>query len=492
MSRVVDDYGPVLENPEKLAPNSPEAEEAVLGSILINPDALFDVAAFLQSTDFFIVRNAWIWDALLTINERGDAIDNLTLIQELRVRNQLDQVGGAAYITKLINNTPTHIHAETYGRIVSNAAIRRRLMAAAAAIAQTAMEENAEIEQVVNEVTATLEAVTLRSTKAELATGQQVVEASMQDYLAWIGDPREVRGLATGIVPLDRIMGGMEEGGIYTIFGPTKSGKSTLAAWVALNLAEQVPILVVSTEMDSKFWLTRVVSDLSGIPYAKLKSGQLDSMEKDTVAAIYGRLYRISHHITMLQTATPSPAQIKANVAALHRRGQCEVVLIDSVQNVVTPGVTEIFPRVTLAADLGIQLSRTGVRVLQTSQTGRNAKNRPDKESGPELTDAAGSQAVENNSWMVLGMHRMGYYKPDPVDIDYRVKLRILGGRTVPLGHTVYMRFAPGIGYVGMSLREWNDETIRRQQLAQLRSLQRTGDRSGAASGREPEIEEEG
>lgn len=490
MSRVVDDYGPVLENPEKLAPNSPEAEEAVLGSILINPDALFDVAAFLQSTDFFIVRNAWIWDALLTINERGDAIDNLTLIQELRVRNQLDQVGGAAYITKLINNTPTHIHAETYGRIVSNAAIRRRLMAAAAAIAQTAMEENAEIEQVVNEVTATLEAVTLRSTKAELATGQQVVEASMQNYLTWIGDPREVRGLATGIVPLDRLMGGMEEGGIYTILGPTKSGKSTLAAWVALNLAEQVPILVVSTEMDSTFWLSRVVSDLSGIPYAKLKSGQLDKTEKDLVASIYGRLYRIAHNITMLQTATPSPSQIKANVAALKRRGQCEVALIDSVQNVVTPGVTDIFPRVTLAADMSIQLSRMGVRVLQTSQTGRNAKMRVDK--GVQLTDGAGSQAVENNSWVVLGMERMGYYKPDPTDIDYRVKLSVLGGRTIPLGYDVRMRFSPGVGYVGVSLQEWNDETIRRQQLAQLRSLQRTGDRSGAASGREPEIEEEG
>src|SRR5215467_7289191 len=135
---------------DRVAPNSSEAEEAVLGSILINPEAILEVAAFLQPTDFFIVRNAWVYEALLAVQERGEAIDNLTVVQELQNRNQLESIGGSAYITRLINNTPTHIHAETYGRIVERAAIRRKLLSAAGEIAQLALEENAEIGDVVD------------------------------------------------------------------------------------------------------------------------------------------------------------------------------------------------------------------------------------------------------------------------------------------------------------------------------------------------------
>src|SRR4051812_15109105 len=146
--------------PEKIAPASPEAEEAVLGSILINPQAILEVASFLQAADFFIVKNGWVWDAIHAIHERGEAIDNLTVIEELRHRGQLDSIGGSAYITYLINNTPTHIHVETYGHMVESAAMRRRLLAAAGDIAQIALEENAAITEVIDQAESTLFTVT--------------------------------------------------------------------------------------------------------------------------------------------------------------------------------------------------------------------------------------------------------------------------------------------------------------------------------------------
>ena len=113
--------------PEKFSPHSVEAEEAVLGSILINPDAILEIASFLQTSDFFIVKNAWVWDAIIAVNERGEALDEQTIADELRNRGQLESIGGIAHLRYLSNNTPTHIHAETYGRIVERAAIRRRL-----------------------------------------------------------------------------------------------------------------------------------------------------------------------------------------------------------------------------------------------------------------------------------------------------------------------------------------------------------------------------
>src|SRR5690349_16343102 len=109
-----------IEQTEKLSPHSSDSEEAVLGSILINPEA-FDEVDFLKDEDFYIVRNGWVFAAIQAIRDRGDAVDYIPVIEELRARGQLDQIGGAAYVTSLINNTATHIHAETYARYVQRA-----------------------------------------------------------------------------------------------------------------------------------------------------------------------------------------------------------------------------------------------------------------------------------------------------------------------------------------------------------------------------------
>ena len=109
---------------ERLAPHSVEAEEAVLGAIMLNQDRLIDLN-FLTPEHFYILRHIWIWQAMQAINNRGEAIDNLTLMEELRNQGHLDEVGGGAYISHLINNTPTSLHAEVYARIVERAAERR-------------------------------------------------------------------------------------------------------------------------------------------------------------------------------------------------------------------------------------------------------------------------------------------------------------------------------------------------------------------------------
>ena len=112
---------------DDLSPHSNEAEEALLGSILINPEGVFEVASFLQPSAFFIVGNRWIYEAICTVKERGDAVNNLTVIQELQNRNQLESIGGSVYVTRLMHDVRRGIHTETYGHIVERAAIRRQL-----------------------------------------------------------------------------------------------------------------------------------------------------------------------------------------------------------------------------------------------------------------------------------------------------------------------------------------------------------------------------
>jgi replicative DNA helicase len=449
----VNDQGP-LANPEKLAPNSPEAEEAVLGSILINPDSLLDVLPFLQAADFFIVRNAWIFEALNALFERSENIDNLTLIQELRSRNQLDQIGGAGYITSLINNTPTHVHAETYGRIVANAAIRRRIMAAAAAIAQAALEENAAIETVIETATNTLDAVTTFESRHVIRTGSDILDSAYARYTNWVKEPSVVRGVRMGIPKLDEYIGGMEDGLIVTFYGKTGSGKSTIATHVAFNAAEQTEVHIVATEMSPEFWMLRAVSDLTGIPYVKLKAGYLDDAEQELAEGIWDRIRRVRRNITFHDEGTPSPANVKHNIRALNRRGKAHLVLLDSIQNLITPGVTEDYPQVSLAANMTLELSKMGVITVNTSQTGRNDKYRANKE--PELNDASGSGKVENNSWLVIGCHRPRQDDEESGLTDTRVLFIVLKNRVGADMRRIRTNWVAGKGYEHLATNaEW-------------------------------------
>ena len=129
---------------DRMPPHSIEAEEAVLGSILIDPEAVWRVSDVLRGEDFYLIKNQWVWEACRTLHERREPIDFVMLTRELEMRGQIDELGGPAYISQLINTVPTAIHAEGYGRIVERAANRRRLLRAASEIAQLAYDESSD------------------------------------------------------------------------------------------------------------------------------------------------------------------------------------------------------------------------------------------------------------------------------------------------------------------------------------------------------------
>ena len=424
---------------DKLAPNSEAAEEAVLGAVIINGE-VYDDIAFLAASDFFIVRHGWIWQAIQALHNRNDAIDNLTVIDELDRTGQLEEVGGSAYITRLTTSTPTYEHALTYARIVEHAALRRNLLKAAGDIAQVALTENAEIGEVISKAEQMLEVVATRRTAAFLSGGDEVVDTAFDQFLEWTSEPAEIRGLRSGLINLDRIVGGFSPGRPYTLYGATGMGKSTLAAYMCINFAEQAPGLIITTEMESTFWIHRAVSDLTGIPFNKLKSGEMSKEEQNAAIQIYDRFKRLAPCFHTLRISDPNPTEIKASVRKLSRQYGCSWVLVDSVNNISVPGVTDIYPMTSAAAACTMSIGvDQGMVVLQTAQTGRNAKMRSNKM--PQLNDAEGSGKIEQNSHMVLGIYRHGYYverrelKPNP-DIfpDGNTTLIVLKNATGPSG----------------------------------------------------------
>jgi hypothetical protein len=150
-----------------MVPHSIEAEEAFLGSILINPELLDDLPD-ISPDDFFIVRNAWVWEAIVRLTNRGDEIDYVTVVDELRRRGRLEEIGGAAYVTYLLNNTPSSLYAHTYGAIVERASYRRHALSTASDIAQLAHEETLDAPEVQARIDAAVEALYDRLPKEQV------------------------------------------------------------------------------------------------------------------------------------------------------------------------------------------------------------------------------------------------------------------------------------------------------------------------------------
>src|SRR3972149_2592175 len=136
--------------PDRMAPHNVEAEEALLGCMIMNAREFYAVASFLRPGDFYIVKHEWIWQAMLRIHNREDEIDYISVIDELSTQGRLEEIGGDAYITGLTLNVPLSMYAETYGRIIQRAAMRRRALAAASDIAILAQDETLEVSELIN------------------------------------------------------------------------------------------------------------------------------------------------------------------------------------------------------------------------------------------------------------------------------------------------------------------------------------------------------
>jgi replicative DNA helicase len=176
--------------------------------VLINPDAYYDIAQFLQPDDFFIVRNRWIWETFTRLNETRSPIDFLTVIERLTENNQLQEVGGAAYIMALINQTPTSMHAEAYGRIVEDNSIRRRMLASANELAKLAYDRQQTVDTLLDEAEKSIFGLSERRVRNDLQPIQQVLGEVYDRVDQLSRRSEEIYGVPTGLIDLDRLLAG--------------------------------------------------------------------------------------------------------------------------------------------------------------------------------------------------------------------------------------------------------------------------------------------
>jgi replicative DNA helicase len=262
---------------ERLPPHSQESEEAVLGSLLIDPDAILEVSGFLRSDAFYRVQNRWIYEAILSLNERREPLDFITLSEELRRREQLEEIGGEGYLISLINSVPTSINARTYGRAVEAAALRRRMIGAASTVANLAYDEAENIDIVIDRAERALFSISEERTTRDLVPIKQIARSYLErvEELNRLGD--DVIGVPTGFMDLDRLLGGLSRSDLIIVAARPGMGKTSLQTSVALTAATRhgKRIAIFNLEMSGEQLVQRMISAETRIDSQRLRRGDV-------------------------------------------------------------------------------------------------------------------------------------------------------------------------------------------------------------------------
>ncbi len=417
---------------DTLAPHSVEAEEAVLGSILINPDALLEVLPFLSPVDFFIVRNGWVYEAIVTLHDRRDPLDYLTVTNELELSGRLTEVGGAAYILSLVNKTPSSLNVEGYGRIVERMSLRRRLLDAAGEVARAAHSEETDINEVVNRAEQAIFEVTEQRLQRDLVPVGEVISDYFDHITNLMRHQEMVMGVPTGFVDLDSMLGGMQRSDLLIIAARPGMGKSSMLNSIMLNAARhQQRVALFSLEMSNEQLVQRFISSETRIPSHRLREGTLD--ERDMAEFVKAAEHISSLPIYLDDTPALSTQELRSKARRLFLEYGLDLIMVDYLQLMTTPfrndnRVQEISYISRSLKQLARELN---VPLVAAAQLSRAVEQRNDKR--PMLSDLRESGSIEQDSDVVIFIYRDAYYNKETPDGD-RTEIHIAKHRNGPTG----------------------------------------------------------
>ena len=402
------------EGPERLPPHNVEAEEAVLGSVLLDREVIGRVSGTVEARDFYRERNGLIFQAMLDLYDRHEPVDYLTLTDELERTQRLEQVGGVMYLSGLLGVVPTPIHAEHYAKIVADSAFMRRLISAGGKIAAIGFQNQFDPETALEKSEQILFDVANRRANSDFESLSDVLREYL-DQLALLREGEGVRyGVPSGFADLDKLMaGGFQRSDLVILAARPSMGKTSLGLGFAANAALKFKAAsaIFSLEMSKSQLAARLISTESGIETTRLRTGHLTDAETRKLSHAIGLLAEAPIYID--DTPGISVTNLRAKTRRLHAEVPLDLVIVDHLQLMTSGNSGE--NRVQEMSEISRQLKGLArelhVPVVALSQLSRAVEQRSPKI--PILSDLRESGAIEQDADLVMFIYRDDYYNKD-------------------------------------------------------------------------------
>ncbi|MEK7610967.1 MAG: replicative DNA helicase [Patescibacteria group bacterium] len=412
--------------PDRLQPQNLEAEQGLLGAILIDKDAIIKVADFLRPDHFYHEHHSLIYKAILALFERRDPIDMVTVPAELKKMEVLATVGGAGYLTDLVNLTPVSYHVEHYGRLLKDIALKRKLITTAGKISDMAFSGR-EVRQLLEEAEQSLFGISQEYLHEQFVPLKAILEKSFDRLDEMQKHRGELRGVPTGFPSVDRMLSGLQESNLIIVAGRPSLGKSSLA----LNLAQaatvdhKIPVAIFSLEMSREQLADRLLAAQADVDSWHITSGNLKDEDFKKIGEAMGELAEAPLFID--DTPGINILEMRTKARRLQIDEKIKLVIVDYLQLIQGRGLDNRVQEVSEITQALKNMARElKIPVLACAQLSRAVESRGEKR--PQLSDLRESGSIEQEADVVMFLYRE--------DDDNRsdVKLYIAKHRNGPTG----------------------------------------------------------
>ncbi len=396
---------------ERIPPQNLEAEQATLGSMMIERSALDKSLDIVKAEDFYRPVHQEIYDCLATLSLRDEPVDMITLTEELRRRDKLEECGGVEYIIALHETVPTAANLEYYARIVAQKSVLRKLITAGTEIVGLGYNEEEDVETLADRA----EQIVFQVSQNTSTDGFRPIMPLLQETWDWIDkrfhDKGKASGVATGFEALDSVTAGLQASDLIIIAARPSVGKTSLA----MNIAENASVIgnhtvaVFSLEMSASQLVQRLLCSRAHVNAQRLRTGQLEEEEFSRIAAAAGELSQAPIFID--DTTDTTALAMRAKCRRLKAQYGLSMVIIDYMQLMRGHKRTENRQQEVseIARSLKNLARELKVPVIALSQLSRAPEQRTDKK--PVLSDLRESGSIEAEADIVALMYRAGYYK---------------------------------------------------------------------------------
>jgi len=393
---------------EKLPPHDIEAEEAVVGSLLVDGDAIYKIASFLTPEEFYREKNLWVYEACFSLYERNEPIDQVTVAHELGRQGRLEAVGGAAYLSHLVSIVPTSVHVEHYGQTVHRLGVMRRLINAASQIAAIGYEAGPDLDESLGRAENILFRLRHVQSRRDFIHIRRLLDRYIEE--SEVTSHLEAgAAVHIGFPALDDFLGGLQRSDMIVLAARPSLGKTSLALNIARNAAikQKAHVAIFSLEMAWEQVVQRLLSSESGVDTKRLRLGQYTEAEEERIMEATGVLSEAPIHID------DSPAlrivEMRSKARRLHFEQGIDLVIVDYMQLIRGDGrdsrVQEIGEISRSLKELARELD---VPVIAVSQLSRASEWRASHR--PQLSDLRESGAIEQDADVVLFIYRDDLY----------------------------------------------------------------------------------